>query len=95
MSFLSDSRYEQSSLIGVSCDFGQSAAAKEFETSLQCTRLLLQAEADPTSSFWFSEIDARTGDDVDIRPFPPLVFCLRHDTLVGQFSAKSVIADTS
>jgi hypothetical protein len=83
-SFLLYCSSERSSLIGVSCAFGQSAAAGDLESSLQCTRLLLQAGADPTSSVWIPGIDAATGDDIDILPFPPLVSCLRHNMLVSQ-----------
>jgi hypothetical protein len=70
-------------------------AFEGFKSSLQCTRLLLQAGADPTSSVWVPAIDAETGEDIDVRKFPPLMTCLEHDTLVSRSFAKSVIADTS
>jgi hypothetical protein len=81
--FLLDCRGNITSLIGVSCDFSNTAAAEEFELSLQCTKLLLQAGADPTSSFWMHELDMDTGEELDIRPFPAVIYCLEYDTLVS------------
>jgi hypothetical protein len=92
-SFLLYCSYTQSTLISVSC--GQSVEAQDPKSSLQCTRLLLQAGADPTSSYWHSELDARTGKHIELCPFPPLLYCLKVDTLVGQVFTTSVIADTS
>jgi hypothetical protein len=82
-SFLPYCSSEQSSLIGVSCKFGGTAVAEEFELSLQCTRLLLHAGADPTSSVWIPGIDAGREDDIEIRPFPPLVYCLSNGMWVS------------